>query len=182
MTMTAEQIGVNAVEGTVRMYFNGIDHRKELQIPGGPWDNEPSKMQWVDKDTNLPCLIIRGGGGALCGYAGVFPEHRLHGKDYDSAGGQIDVHGGLTFASGCGHGEDESRGVCHVPEPGTTDSVWWFGFDCAHLYDLTPLDTAKMLGLAQYKSEWKYRDVRYVAAEVASLAAQLRAIEKAADA
>jgi hypothetical protein len=65
----------------------------------GPWDNEPDKIQWQDGDTGLPCLIVRGPTGSLCGYVGVAPGHPLHGKEYDSA--DVDVHGGLTFAHGC---------------------------------------------------------------------------------
>src|SRR4051794_33398699 len=50
----------------------------------------------------------------------------------------FDVHGGITFASGCQKSSDPSRGVCHVPEDGRPDDVWWFGFDCAHCDDLSP--------------------------------------------
>lgn len=37
----------------------------------GPWQDEPDKKQWRDPETGLPCLIVRGPGGALCGYVGV---------------------------------------------------------------------------------------------------------------
>ena len=40
----------------------------------GPWDNEPDKAQWIDEASGYDCLIVRGGGGALCGYVGV-PEY-----------------------------------------------------------------------------------------------------------
>lgn len=131
----------------------------------GPWQSEPDKRQWTDEATGLPCLIVRGPSGALCGYVGVSSAHPLHGKDCDYVG--ADVHGGLTFASGCQHGDDASRGVCHIPDPGQPDDVWWFGFDCAHAWDLTP---------ASYRMHFAddvYRDISYVAAEVVSLAAQL---------
>jgi len=65
----------------------------------GPWDSEPDKIQWQDEATGLPCLIVRGPVGALCGYVGVSPDHPLHGKEYDAA--DMEVHGGLTFADGC---------------------------------------------------------------------------------
>jgi hypothetical protein len=72
----------------------------------GPWDDEPDKLQWQDEETSLPCLIVRGPAGALCGYVGVPKEHPLHGKDYDGAydviyTGEEGVHGGLTFAGPC---------------------------------------------------------------------------------
>lgn len=66
----------------------------------GPWDWEPDKIQWADEATGLPCLIVRGPTGSLCGYVGVAPGHPLHGADYDAC--DLDIHGGLTFAHGCG--------------------------------------------------------------------------------
>jgi hypothetical protein len=58
----------------------------------------------------------------------------------------------------------------HVPEPGTSDDVWWFGFDCAHLGDLAP--GMLRAGFDGFQGD-VYRDVNYVAREVTSLAAQL---------
>lgn len=126
----------------------------------GPWADEPDKMQWQDEKTGLPCLIVRNsqGSGALCGYVGVPPGHRLHGKLYndriegapcgDSCGddyhyqcridGAINVHGGITFSNACAAGMDESTHICHVAGPGEPDHVWWFGFDCSHAGDVSP--------------------------------------------
>lgn len=154
-----------AVPGTVKEWFNAPTHPEDHELPEGPWSKEPNKVQWVDAATSLPCLIVRGGVGALCGYAGVYPGHPFHGRDCDDV--DIDVHGGLTFSRGCAHSEDESQGVCHVPEPGTSDDVWWFGFDCAHLGDLSP----SMLPF-RFNND-VYRDVDYVAKEVTRLAGQL---------
>jgi hypothetical protein len=156
-----------AVPGTVKAWFNLPPHLAELgELPPGPWKDEPNKIQWVDDATKLPCLIVRGGSGALCGYAGVYSDHPFHKADYDSV--DVEVHGGLTFSNPCSHSEDESQGICHIPEPGTSDDVWWFGFDCAHYNDLSPL----MLRFSSYGGD-VYRDVPYVAAQVTSLAAQL---------
>lgn len=73
----------------------------------GPWSDEPDKMQWPDAATGLPCLIVRGPHGALCGYVGVSDAHPLHGKGYDDVPVGDDYehspHGGLTFARGCSH-------------------------------------------------------------------------------
>lgn len=84
--------------------------------PRGPWDREPDKVQWVDKATDLDCLIVRGPSGALCGYVGVADGHRLFGVGYNEctqkpACGEawcghtpesgFSVHGGLTFADSC---------------------------------------------------------------------------------
>lgn len=163
-----------AVPGTVKSWSTVSKHAENYPLPPGPWLSEPNKVQWVDAATQLPCLIVRGPFGALCGYAGVLPGHPFHGKSYDDV--DVDVHGRLTFAAGCQHPEDESTGVCHIPEPGTPDEVWWFGFDCAHCFDLMP--GIPDLGMGSYIERHistgdVYRDADYVAREVTSLAAQL---------
>ncbi len=136
----------------------------------GPWQDEPDKRQWKDQATGLPCLIVRGPVGALCGYVGVPPGHPLHGQGYDEAG--LDCHGGLTYAAGCSSAKNPETGVCHIPDPGEPDHVWWFGFDCAHFSDLTPgLDSKYRFN----QSGQSYRDIGYVTAECTSLAKQLAA-------
>ena len=155
--------------------------------PRGEWHDEPDKIQWVDEATGLDCLIVRNAGGALCGYVGVPPEHPWHGVDYwgcpkgeereplgceHCPDAHVEVHGGLTYADACQESDDPSRGICHVPEPGRPDDVWWFGFDCAHAGDVSPKwDAAErfdeFLGYSSYK--W----VGYVKQEVRNLARQI---------
>jgi hypothetical protein len=69
-----------------------------------------------------------------------------------------------------------------VPEPGETDNVWWFGFDCAHAQDYIPAmhKVEIELVLAIQRSNalpmWlkdKYRDQAYAMHEVEQLAEQL---------
>lgn len=125
----------------------------------GPWDNEPDRIEW--RYQGLPCLIVRNSMGALCGYVGVPEGHPWYRKDY----GQVDadVHGGLTYADHC----CDDTPICHVPQPGESDNVWWLGFDCAHSFDYVP----KMDGfIRQYMSS--YKDVPYVRSEVESLVRQ----------
>lgn len=137
----------------------------------GPWQDEPDKRQWADEATGLPCLIVRPH-GSLCGYVGVPPGHWAHGVHYDDNRlGHIEVHGGLTFSRGCMHGDDESQGVCHKPAPGEPDDVWWLGFDTAHCWDVDPERSARWPELQPGDAE--YRDMAYVAAQVAALAKQL---------
>lgn len=63
--------------------------------------------------------------------------------------------------------------ICHLPEPGEPDNVWWFGFDCAHSGDLAP----KYDGLGGHHfGDDMYRDLAYVEREVTSLAKQLAAV------
>jgi hypothetical protein len=139
----------------------------------GPWQSEPDKRQWTDEKTGLPCLIVRGPSGALCGYVGVDSAHPLYKVDYDDAYSKagIEAHGGLTFASGCQDSADPSQGICHIPEPGKPDDVWWFGFDCAHSGDLCPA-FSRDRGFGLFHDE-QYRDIAYVEREVAALAQQL---------
>lgn len=145
----------------------------------GPWQDEPDKIHWIDPDTDLDCLMVRNpSGGNWCGYVAVTEGHPFFGRDYDechAVGDEyLDVHGGLTYSDFCADTDDHSRFICHVPEPGRPDRVWWLGFDCAHLFDLSP-------GYAARYPQWPvgpdevYRDQPYVEAEVRSLARQIKA-------
>ncbi len=136
--------------------------------PQGPWQNEPDKRQWRDEATGLPCLIVRGPMGALCGYVGVPNGHLYYGIDENEV--PAHVHGGLTFADKC-RPNSEMNGICHVVEAGESDDVWWLGFDCAHSGDAMPKMTFEY-SLRQ----GTYRDFDYVTEEVKSLAAQLIAL------
>jgi hypothetical protein len=136
----------------------------------GVWKDEPDKMSWTDEKTGLPCLIVRNNGGALCGYVGVEESHKLFGKDYnDEETWNLRAHGGITFTDSCSHSPDPARGICHIPEEGKSDNVWWFGFDCAHLHDLSPAYN-HMHG---WTMDETYRNVDYVVCEVENLALQL---------
>jgi hypothetical protein len=147
--------------------YTTID-RSELDWPSGPWDGEPDKVQWPDEATGLPCLAVRHqSSGHWCGYVGVGSDHRYYGINYDDC--QVEVHGGLTFASHCQPGGFESSGVCHLPEPGESGEVWWLGFDCAHAWDLSPWYQARGLNCPLDV----YRTLDYVKDECKSLAAQL---------
>lgn len=188
----------------------------------GDWQKEPDKVQWQDEETGLPCLIVRGPTGALCGYVGVPQGHPAYGLSYDgelyehqkarmdkflqnSGSGipydkweyletkivpgigeevaKIEVHGGLTYADGCDHG-DENSGICYKPDPEEPDTVWWFGFDCGHNLDLCPKMRYDLedLGLPQREFPVEYQDtyknIAYVEAEVRSLAKQLNGMTK----
>lgn len=128
----------------------------------GPWQDEPDKIQWKDEATGFPCLIKRNHYGALCGYVGVASDHALYETHHDAF--DADVHGGLTFSDHCEEGP-EAETICHIPEPGEPDDVWWLGFDCGHYMDFHPSPVFPGIGT--------YRNVEYVRAEVAQLARQL---------
>lgn len=141
----------------------------------GEWDDEPDKLQWVDPDTDLDCLIVRGPHGAFCGYVGVPAEHPAFGKGYEEV--DAEVHGGLTFADRCQESAPEGHGICHIPEPGRTDKIWWLGFDCAHAGDLCPAyDNADSIRGQLGITGDSYKNREFVENEIKQLARQLREI------
>lgn len=111
----------------------------------GPWVGEPDRVEWRIGGMlrGLVCLAVRGPFGNWCGYVGVPPGHPAHGQHYGADSIEdLHVHGGLTFAGPCDVGEHAQ--ICHVPEPGEPDAVWWLGFDCGHGLDYSPAMEATM--------------------------------------
>lgn len=153
--------------------------RDRTTWPPGEWDSEPDLIEWRDDATGYPCLIARGPRGSLCGYVGVPEGHPAHGKDCDSV--DAPAHGGLTYSAGCaGH-------ICHVPQPGEADGVWWLGFDCAHAGDEVPGSLAvrrkvaeelraKYAGFSDYMPRDTYKNIAFVETEVTELAAALKGL------
>ena len=155
----------------------------------GPWQDESDHIEW--EHLGFPCMMHRAPMGNWCGYVAVPPGHPLHGITYhhctqvppceETRKGNycdhrpeflLNVHGGLTYSDRCqGH-------ICHVPKPGEPDDVWWFGFDCAHAFDLLPAATPLMKEIGHPHPHFLdgraiYRDVPYVKNEVENLAQQL---------
>lgn len=67
------------------------------------------------------------------GYVCIPSGHPLFGKDYDAIHAlmpDLDVHGGLTFAS-----KSEDCTDWHELPEGTKENHWIIGFDCAHYMD-----------------------------------------------
>ena len=137
--------------------------------------------------------------GALCGYVGVSAGHPLYAVEYSTCpkGGDcpekkhgnycshtpeavLDVHGGITYYNKC------SGVICHIPAPGESDDVFWFGFDCCHAGDVCPkIESYRKPGGILHDITVRYpgvhdgevyRDLSYVEAECASLAKQLAAV------
>jgi hypothetical protein len=144
------------------------------QWPEGPWSSEPDRIEWRHK--GAPCLMVRSvTTGAWCGYVGVTRDHPYHGKPPEDLD-HLAAHGGVNFASPC------VGPICHVPEPGESDDVYWIGFDCAHGFDDQPMFhyMERKYGMETpgalrrlYNVGMSYRDVAYVKAQVERLAEQL---------
>lgn len=157
----------------------------------GPWVGECDKAQWVDPVTGLVCLAVRNlRDGHWCGYVGVAPGHRLHGVQVRAAG----LSGEVNYSDFCQE-DDRPIGqrVCHLPEPGQPDDVWWFGFDLGHAWDYQPGRVARDRAQGGVLAELHagvdgvtlpdeqdpfrptYKPLGYVQAECTTLAAQLPA-------
>lgn len=135
----------------------------------GPWQDEPDRVSWVDKNTGYPCLAVRSKLGNWCGYVAVAPGHPCYEMDYKDAYklGLDEIHGGLTYSRHCQ--KDKEHGVCHVQPEGEEDTAWWLGFDCAHMGDLVP----GMDGAMRDPVYNSYRDIDYVEQQITALASQL---------
>lgn len=157
-------------------YTNLLRDEKLAVFGEGPWLDEPDKVQWQNKKTGLPCLAIRHQGlGHWCGYVGVPEGHPAFGKRYDDV--DVSVHGGLTFADSCREEGPQSEAICHIPEPGETDKVWWLGFDCSHAWDISPRHLKMFPEFHGESLDQTYRTLQYTQRQAASLAVQLRAME-----
>lgn len=69
----------------------------------------------------------------------------------------------------------QASSICHLPAPGESDNVWWFGFDCAHCWDLSPKMNKYGLRPPILREEEVYRDIGYVTQQCVELARQLAA-------
>ena len=127
----------------------------------GEWDNEPDRFDFIH--AGFSCFILRNHTGNWCGYVGVPRGHQAYGLDDSLI--DMDVHGGLTYSGRC-NGE-----ICHTPQEGMPDDVWWLGFDTAHYMDLSPAMLRRFSHL--YGSNEIYKNMQYVIDETKKLADQL---------
>jgi len=134
----------------------------------GEWDNEPDRVDFIH--AGFSCFMLRGPVGSWCGYVGVPKGHPAYEVDYSDLDSNLDVHGGITYASKC------KGAICHIPAEGMPDDVWWLGFDTAHYWDKTPVNYG-MMGLDFAQDTGTYRNVEYVTAEIKRFADQLKEIK-----
>jgi hypothetical protein len=147
-----------------------MDEEKLAKFGPGPWMTEPDRVEY--KAEGFPVLLLRHEElGNWCGYLAVQPGNPLHGLDHRDVSGDLWVHGGVNYASQC------SERVCHVPDPGEPDDVWWFGFDAGHGFDMSP--GLMRLGSPLREMLWgEYRDLEYIKASVEGLAAQIKVLSE----
>jgi hypothetical protein len=143
------------------------EHLSEIEVHGGMTFAEPcasmGREDWIEyaKYINSPGLKAEASQYSEGDAARRIAEWKDAVRDYDKW-----------------RAECESKEICHKPDPGEADDVWWFGFDCGHAWDLSP-------GMKKFQedhgfshhNEDMYRDVAYVASEVERLAQQLKAME-----
>ena len=112
------------------------------------WKDEPEVI-WF-RANGFQCQVARHmSQGHLCGYIRVGSDHPWYGKDFNNV--DVEVHGGLTFAR-------------------CIDKISTFGFDCAHLGDLTPyMASPPLVG-----KDDVYRDIGYVVNQLVKLARQAK--------
>lgn len=116
-----------------------------------PWTQEPDYAEFTLN--GFTCVIRRPHvRGHLCGYVGLPKGHRAFGQDYDEI--EVDVHGGLTYAS---HGMFEYDGP----------RLWWVGFDCYHSGDFSSY-------YSKSDRDEVYRTFGYVFLQLQSLTLQLQ--------
>jgi len=143
----------------------------------GPWDNEPDRVDFIH--AGLPCLALRHPEhGSWCGYAAVPPGHPLYEKSAFNI--DLDVDARLNYSDFCG------GAICHIPQPGAPDNVWWFGFDCGHFRDISPGRDARLRSIPGGEAllllerepgifRAVYRDLSYVRHVIEELAEALAA-------
>ena len=156
------------------VYVNTTETELNFMVPrsewgDGPWQQEPDRVDFIH--AGFSCLLLRSRSGAWCGYVGVPSGHPSYGKAYADV--PVGVHGGLTFSGPC------QGDICHTPQPGMPDDVYWLGFDCSHAGDLDPAMHAyekrympEIMPLPPGFEEI-YRNLEWVRNEVESLAVQL---------
>lgn len=142
-----------------------------------PWLDEPDLDYWRIKD--MLCVAIRHPWGHWCGYVGVGSKHPLYRVKLDEleeSGEEIHAHGSINWAA-----------------PLTEFTGWYFGFDCAHPFDYKPYEVSRLreAGLPESMLReharifainedepfpLRYRDINYVRANCAAIAAQILSI------
>ena len=104
-------------------------------------DRYSIKKVWKTPQNHLACVTKNHSVPYLCGYVGVNYESPLFGLPYvNYLQKVIRVHGGLTYSSSesSRYASPDNKSVYPILE---VNNLWWFGFDCGHLYDSPSVQT-----------------------------------------
>ena len=125
---------------------------RNLELAQWACKKEPDFAAWVNIPAAKACKIARHiYMGHLCGYVGVGPKHPYFGKsDTEDSIYNLLVHSGVTYTG-------------YMKK----SKLWWIGFDCGHLGDISPV------GNFIQDENCIYRDFKYVKKETNKLAMQL---------
>lgn len=153
-----------ALKSLLERFAKGRENTKKIlteklkkEFPTGEWDKEPDFLEFIDEDTNIPCLIIRNDFGSLNGYIEVPKKLISKYGDYlrSYLESEIVIHGEITY-----YGDR------------LNDSNLWIGFDCSHAGDYLPFD----LGNTEQPKD--YKNIEYVKNECKKAAMQLHNMSK----
>lgn len=183
-------------------YKYDSEHCDKSKWARGEWDSEPDKVQFEDRETGLPCLIVRTlHSGHLCGYVGVAEGHPLFGKSYseriacDRDNLTLGKKSPMVVLTEAFADDDSSARVDSVLDVhgGITftafcDEAHGEGRGICHIPAPGEPDRVWWFGFdcAHYNDlspsrdcfgGGEYRNVAYVASECASLAKQLKAMQ-----
>lgn len=102
------------------------------QWPDGPWHQEPDYEEFEYK--GILCVLNRGPLGAWNGYIAIPKNNKWASRDKSYESGDLDVHGGVTYAS------DHPPYLHENYKKNKELDLFWIGFDCAHYMDKWPCD------------------------------------------
>lgn len=127
----------------------------------GPWQAEPDREYLRLVGDRFGFLIRDPESGAWCGYIGLETGHPLVGVSADLALGVLFAHGGIAYAG---------------PPIGTHDEdpgVYWLGFRCDWLLDLTPAKAAAADAAGTERPPVEYRSLGYARRQLRELGNQV---------
>lgn len=116
----------------------------------------PSEVEHQWEHAGLKCVVIFVRCSHRCGYVGIPKGHPSFEKHYDDI--HVSVHGGLTYSG---------RDIDSLKEYG--GSLWWVGFDCAQLGDIS-LEFGSLKEIERNAHFWTLKET---VAETNQLAEQL---------
>ena len=161
---------LNPLTVKIRSWLIGQTQEKK-NWGNGPWQSEPDFKYWSDNETGRHCVAIRHPSlGHWCGYVGLDVDHWRYGADASDLSG-VEAHGGITYSNFLNLSQN-----C-ITKDEDLQGVWFVGFDCCHLYDVSPGGVAMMravgMGDSMTFAEGAYRTLEYVVSECSKLSLEL---------